>query len=361
MLTNVTTNPGSLPSPEPLPAPFDGLVSGGMLSETQARAVITALAAQSPTAQAPTLSPQSVTPPSAPPTGIAGRLAEIGAYVGAALMVAAGIVVVAQQWVDMGYGLRMAVMTGTTLVLLAAAVALVVFAKGGRWDEVPNGAGMRRLAGSLFAFAALGAWGTVLTALLSGQEFITEREASIAFIAAGAAGFAVLVAARLRADTPLGEFGMVAASVSVAAGMIQLWFTDRPVAIQWTLLALGLAWALVGTFTQLMRHHTLVTALGLLLALFGAATIAESEWSHRLALVTLIAVALGVYLARPTWPYITAATLAAVVLTVVWVGEAVGAALALLAAGVVVLVLAGGALWLHMRRRTRPAGDGLLE
>ena len=42
--------------------------------------------------------------PKAPRVGIAARLAEIGAYLGAALMVAAGIVVVAQQWADMSYG-----------------------------------------------------------------------------------------------------------------------------------------------------------------------------------------------------------------------------------------------------------------
>jgi hypothetical protein len=349
MLTNVMVTPEKSSSVPQLPPPFDRLVAEGTLTPEQATRVVAALAEASPP---PT--------PARPTTGLAGRLAEIGAYLGAALVVAAGIVVVAQQWVDMGYGLRIAVMSGTTLVLLGAASALVMFTDGGRWDDVPNGAGLRRLSGALFALAALAAWGTVLTALLSGQEFVSEREASIAFIAAGAAGFAVLVAARLRADTPLGELGMVAASVSIVAGMIQLWFTDRPVAIQWTLLALGLAWALVGTFTQLMRHHTLVTALGLLLALFGAATVAENEWSHRLALLTLVAVALGVYLMRPTWPYITAATLTAVVLTVVWVGDALGPALALLAAGVVVLVLAGGALWLHMRRRAQVL-DGAVD
>jgi hypothetical protein len=267
-------------------------------------------------------------------------------------VVAAGIVVVAQQWVDMGYGLRLAVMVGTTFVLLAAAVALVLFAGGGRWNDAGSGPGLRRLDGALFSLAALAAWGTILTALLSDQELVTEREASIAFIVAGCAAFAVLVPARIWADTPLGELAMVAASLSIVAGLIQLLFADRAVVIQWTLLGLGIAWALVGTYTHLMRCRTLVTASGLIIALFGAATIAENEWSHRLALMTLVVVALTVYLTRPTWPYIAVATVAAVVLTVVWVGEALGAALALLAAGVVVLVLAGGALLLHVRRRS---------
>jgi hypothetical protein len=116
------------------------------------------------------------------------------------------------------------------------------------------------------------------------------------------------------------------------------------------LLSIGLAWALVGTFTSLMRTEILVTCLGLLLALFASATIAEEAWSQRLALATLIVVSLAVYLARPLWPYIATATVAAVVLTVTWVGEAVGPAMALLAAGLVFLVLAGAALMLHRRR-----------
>ena len=156
--------------------------------------------------------------------------------------------------------------------------------------------------------------------------------------------------ARLRADTPIGEIGLIAASVTALAGLIQLTVPDESIVIQWTLLAVGLTWALVGTYTQLMRCHTLVTSLGLLLALFASATIAEEVWSQRLALATLIVVSLAVYLARPLWPYIAAATVAAVVLTVTWVGEAVGAAMALLAAGVVFLVLAGGALMLHRHR-----------
>jgi len=346
MLTNVHMSPDRLTVPnEPLPPPFDSLVSDQTLTEVQARAVLTALAGQ----QIP--SPGVPPVPRAPRTGVAGRLAEIGAYLGAALVVAAGIVVVAQQWADMSYAVRVSVMAGTTLALLLAAGGPVVFLRGRPWDDVPNGDALRRLSGTLFSLGAGAAFGTVLVAMLSGQEQVTESESSQACIIAGLAAFAVLVVARLRADTPLGEVGLIAASVSVAAGAIQLWFTDQSVVIQWTLLGLGLAWALVATFTSLLRHHTLVTSLGLLVALFGAATVAEDAWSQRLALATLITVALAIYLMRPTWPYITVATIAAVVLTVTWVGEAVGVAVALLAAGLVILLLAGGALLLHLRRR----------
>ena len=346
MLTNLPTTQDPRSSSVQLPAPFDRLVANQTLTESQAHAVITALAERS--------QPSHIVAPSGPHTlrtGLAGRLAEIGAYLGAALVLAAGIVVVAQQWAEMSYAVRVSVMGGTAAALTLAAGGVVVFAHGRAWDDIRNGDTLRRLSGTLFSLGAAAAFGTVMVAMLSGQDVVTESEASQAFIVAGLTAMAILVIARLRADTPLGELGLFAASVAVTVGAIQLWFTDETVVIQWTVLTLGLAWALAATFTQLMRYRVLVTCLGLFLAFFGSATIAEEAWSQRLALVALIVIALAVYLTRPQWPYIAAATVAAVVLTVTWVGEAVGAAMALLAAGLVVLVLAGGALLWHARRR----------
>ena len=350
MLTDVFTNPQGPGGPSgALPPPFDQLVTDQTLTEGQARAVLAALAVGG--GQEPRL-PE----PKAPRVGIAARLAEIGAYLGAALVVAAGIVVVAQQWADMSYGTRVAVMGGTTLALVLAAGVLVLMTHGRPWADVPNGDTLRRLSGTLFSFGALGAFGTVMVAMLSNNEGASDDEAALAFGLGALAAAAVLVVARLRADTPLGEVGLVAASIVEVMALVQLTIPDEAIAIQWTLLCIGLAWALVGTFTILMRNQNLVTSLGLLLALFASATIAEEVWSQRLALATLIVISLAVYLARPVWPYIATATIAAIVLTVTWVGEAVGPAMALLAAGLVFLVLAGGALMLH-RRRTVGRGE----
>ena len=58
--------------------------------------------------------------------------------------------------------------------------------------------------------------------------------------------------------------------------------------------------------------------------------------------------------ATPRPPSLPPATLAAVVLTVTWVGEAVGPAVALLAAGLVLLLVAGGVLVLRRRRTVTP-------
>jgi hypothetical protein len=256
----------------------------------------------------------------------------------------------------MSYGTRVAVTGGTTLALILAAGVLVLMTHGRPWVDVPNGDTLRRLSGTLFSFGALGAFGTVMVAMLSNNEAVSDDEAALAFGLGALAAAAVLVVARLRADTPLGEVGLVAASIVEVMALVQLTIPDEAIAIQWTLSCIGLTWALVGTFTVLMRNQILVTSLGLLLALFASATIAEDVWSQRLALATLIVISLALYLARSLWPYIATATIAAIVLTVTWVGEAVGPAMALLAAGLVFLVLAGGALMLH-RRRTVSKGE----
>lgn len=348
MLTDVSMNPELNRDPSGLfPPPFEKLVADRTITEAQARAVLAALTSENRPDEKPSML-------AAPRAGIAARLAEIGAYLGAALVVAAGIVVVAQQWGDMSFMARVAVMAGTTLALLAVAGSLSFFTHGRPWADVPNGDTLRRLSGTLFSFGALGAFGTVMVAMLANDENVTGNEAWTAVVLGALAASAVLLVARLRADTPLGEIGLVVASVAAVMGMVQLTMPDEAIVIQWTLLAVGLAWALVGTFSSLMRNQILVTSLGLLLALFASANIPEDAWSQRLALITLIAVSLAVYLLRSLWPYIAAATVAAVVLTVTWVGEAVGAAMALLAAGLVFLVLAGGALMLHRHRSTRP-------
>lgn len=334
------------PSPEPFPEPFERLVTEQVLTPEQARQVLAALE-------------ERRVPEPAPPAARApwaARLAEIGAYLGAALVAAAGGVVVAQQWGDMSYAMRVGVLGVTAVVFVAAAVGVVLFRGSRSWDDLRNGDTLRRLSGTLFTLGAGATFGTVMVAMLSEQDSVTSFEAGrAAFIAAGTA-FGVLVVSRLLADSALTELALFGAMVGMVAGVLAMTTGDSDSSarvMQWTLLAVGLAWALVATYTGVLRNRTLGSALGLALALFGAATVAENPWSHRVALVVLVAVTLAVYLTRPSWPYITAAIVAAVILTVTWVGETVGAALALLSAGVVVLVLAGGALYLHLHREGR--------
>jgi hypothetical protein len=344
----LTSHPGPEGATTPLPAPLERLVADHTLNEQQARAVLRALAAE--------WQPAVVSEPRKAPRNMAGRLTEIGAYLGAGLVVAAGIVVVAQQWADMTYGVRVGVMTGVTLVLMLAALTPVVIRRQQAWADLPNGETLRRLSGTLLTLGAIAGYGTVMVAMLSGQARVTDTEGGWASILGALLAFAILLVARWQADTPLSEMAMFAAVTAGYFGVIQLTANDRTVVIQWTLLGLGVSWAVIATFTRWMRHQMLIASLGLIEAFFAAATIAEVTWSQRLALGVLITFTLGVYLLRPSWPYITAGTLSAVVLTVTWVGEAVGPAVALLAAGLVLLLVTGGALMLR-RHQAEAAAD----
>ena len=273
-------------------------------------------------------------------------------------MAAAGGVVVAQQWADMSYAARVGVLGVTALVLVRGRSSGVVLFRGSRsWDDLRNGDTLRRLAGTLFTFGAGATFSTVMVAMLSEQAAVSEFEAGRATVIAAAAAFASSWRSRLLADSALSELALFGAMVGMVAGVLAMTTEDSEYsarAMQWTLLAAGLAWALVATYTRILRNQTLGTALGLALALFGAATVSENPWSHRVALLVMVAVTLAVYLTRPSWPYITAAIVAAVILTVTWVGETVGAALALLSAGVVVLrARRWGALPAPAPQRTR--------
>ncbi|HUV47947.1 MAG TPA: DUF2157 domain-containing protein, partial [Actinomycetes bacterium] len=145
----------------PLPVPVARLVADHTLDEAQARAVLRALE----------LGDTSTRPldSAGPSRSLTARLAEIGAYLGAGLVVAAGVVVVAQQWTDMRYGVRVGVMAGVALALLLAAAGILRFRSDRAWDDIDNGDTLRRLSGALFTFGALASYGTAMVALLSEQ------------------------------------------------------------------------------------------------------------------------------------------------------------------------------------------------
>ena len=108
-------------------------------------------------------------------------------------MIAAAVVLVAQNWGSMSLGVQIAVLGVTALV--AGGVALVVAHGAG------PGSARRRLAGVLFVGAAVSAAGT--TALLVGED--TDYTG----IAAFAVALAVMVGAHLVASSTITELGDV--------------------------------------------------------------------------------------------------------------------------------------------------------
>jgi hypothetical protein len=122
----------------PLAEALDALVTRGTISTDQRAAILAEVGAGMPA-----ITPTS---PGAPRArhrrSLSEVLIEVGLYVGGALVIAAAVVLVAQNWESMSLGVQIASLGVTALV--CAAVALVA------GHEAGPGSARRRLAGVLF-------------------------------------------------------------------------------------------------------------------------------------------------------------------------------------------------------------------
>jgi hypothetical protein len=337
----------------PLSEALDALVSRGTIS-TEQRAAI--LAEVSPAATMP----EGLRFPGPTPASVRRHrslsevLIEVGLYVGGALVIAAAVVLAGQNWGSMSLGVQIAVLAVTALA--CGAVALVVAHGAG------PGSARRRLAGVLFVGAAGSAAGT--TALLVGED------ADATGIAAFAVALAVLAGAHLVASSTITELGMFVASFGLVQSTIEAF---RPEAVSdfyyemttydryapLAVVVFGVTWALVGS--RRLAHRELAVLVGMAVAMMSALPII-GESSTRgvgMALMGLLAV-LGFwrFLADGYWPWLAAA-IASVTALVFWaVGGADRPALAILAAGLVMLGCSAlGMLVARRRRRAIPSGS----
>lgn len=291
----------------------------------------------------------AVPPPVAPapaPQRAGSRLAEAAGYAGAVLIGAAGAVLVGQQWEALGPPGRVAVLAGITLVLAAVGGAVALVRPGGRAVlRQPAHAVRRRLASTAWTIAAATAAGAVGN-LATDHSFLL------------AAGTAVLVVAATQWLAPsavsetagLGAVGLLAAAVLDEA--------NAPEAAAFLTLALvGLAWAAL-TWTPLLTVPTLGLALGLGLAVYtgGVGAFSGTQPEEAIGTTVLILIAAGGlagYVRSGRWPLAAAAALALAILVFRLTNDSLGAPIALLLTGLVLLGL--GALLL-LRRRNEEQG-----
>ena len=198
----------------PLEEALEALVTRGTISPDQRAAILAEVGGRTPTATGG--------PPAAPqraPDAMSARhrrslsevLIEVGLYVGGALVIAAAVVLVAQNWGSMSLGVQIASLGVTALV--AGGVALVV------GHGAAAGSVRRRLAGVLFVGAAMSAAGT--TALLIGDTEFTG-------VAAFTVALAVMVGAHLVAPSTITELGMFVAGFGIVQTAIEA-FRPEPI------------------------------------------------------------------------------------------------------------------------------------
>jgi hypothetical protein len=333
-----------------LDAALHKLVETGELSDAQALRVHDTYAVESAT-------PAGTAPAAAAPrpSSWTRRLVEVGAYLGAALVAAGGAIIVGQQWDELGRGGQLVLLAALTAVFGAAGAA-AAWVDHRREEPEADRAVLRRLASTLLTLAAAATAGFVAIAYLpaAGAGDPTDARLGWMFLTIAAATGSVLVVTRLVAPSALAEIGLYGAVLAAPTGL--LFFvnlpesSDLPALVAVLFAVVGVAYAAVASTTRALTAPTLGTVLGLATALIAA--IGDSPTS-RVLLAVLAVGCFAAYLARPRWPFVAAAMLAAVILTFVVVGDAFNPAVAMLVAGVALLALAAGTLLLQRRRSVR--------
>ncbi|MGZ4426454.1 MAG: hypothetical protein ACXVXM_03600 [Nocardioidaceae bacterium] len=283
------------------------------------------------------------------------RLAELAGYVGAAFVVAAIALLVADQWRSLPVAARSGLLYGAAVLLFAAGVVLGL--TGGGLADLRAGTQpvRRRLAGVLFTVAAgAGAAATVVWlvhALHPGTAEVDRTPVvglagSLVLVALGVAGY-------LLAPTLLGQ-----AVVAVGAGYATAFALDTvadvaPVPLGLLLLGLGVVWLLLAE-RGWWREVTAGRVVGCLFLLVGAQVPVGSAtaWVGYVATLTVAVAGFALYVVRRAWPYL-AVGVAGVSLVVPealldWTEGSLGTAGVLLVSGVTLL----GASLFGMRLRS---------
>jgi MFS family permease len=287
------------------------------------------------------------------PTSLRRRLAELAGYVGGALVVAAGALFVADQWMDLSVGQQVGLLAGITVLLFGAGVAVGVTGGGFAALRADTQPVRRRLASVLFTGGAVAGAATVVVWLSD----VVDRRGMVddeTWIGVGGSLTLVVLAVvgYLFAHSLLGQ-----AAVAVgAAYAVPLTFASvaeiEPIPLGLGYLAVGLVWLLLAE-KQVWREMVPGRIIGALFVVVGAQIpiTAEQAWVGYL-LTLLVAVAgFAMYVGRRAWPYlavgVVGVTLVVPEALLDWTEGSLGTAGVLLVAGVTLL----GASLLGLRLR----------
>lgn len=292
-----------------------------------------------------------------PPVVIASgrdRLIEVGAYLGAGLIAAALVTIVAQNWEGMSREIHILITTASSATALVAA-GTVLFASERRADGGRIASFARRR-----LFAALSLVGAVFAGITMGLVVDSNQWSGFA---GAITALMVMTGAHLLASNAATEVAVFVCSF-LAINMLgdalrpapPDVFDDRTYAptvdyvIPWILAAFGFAWATL--MPRRSEHPTGTTVLGCFAMLVGAFDLAMSPPTRLpgLVLAGLVAgVAFWRFSAVQLWPWLVLALATLTAFMYQLVGGEENQALAFLVAGVV--LLAGSGLGLRMRRK----------
>lgn len=302
-------------------SPGDGAVRichrGGMGEQRTADRVVEALAAEgllapgtddrARTAVARALSAGTTVTARAPTMP---KLVEVVAYLGGALVLAAGFLFVLRSWDDLGDIGKVSFLAAVAVVLGVAGV----LSRAERGLETGSSEIRRRLGGTLLTGAALAAGVDVGVAL----EVFTDQSFGDVYWPAVAGGIVVCagsVAAYRLSSTAVGLVGMLGgalvASMNLGSGLAT-GPSSEALGVGIGVFAVASAWVLL-TELGIFAQHTAARALGATVAVLGGqvASFTDGEsWVGYLMSVVIAVVGVWLYLSRLDWPYLAAAVIA---------------------------------------------------
>lgn len=286
--------------------------------------------------------------PSKAPTGESGlpKLTEVVAYLGGALVLAAGFLFTMEAWNDLGK-------VGHVVFLSVIAIVLALAGFGAVRSRLAEQT-KRRLSGTLLTAAAVTVGVTVGVAI---EDFTDLPPGGVywpAFFGGLVAAAGSVIAYRIS-STALGLLGMLGGTLVAAIDFASERAANNyePLCVGAAFLIVGVGW-LILTERGVFEEVTIARALGAAAALFGAqiATVNDvSSWVGYLLTILVAGAAVWLYLKKIDWPYVAVAVIAVtlVVPEMVsdWTEDSLGAVGGVLVAGVTLLIASFAGYRLH--------------
>ena len=300
------------------------------------------------------------------------RLPEVLGYLGAAFVIAAGLLVVVRVWPDLALAVQVAIAATGAVALIAAAFAVAYTTPGG-WTALRTveDAPRRRLVGVLLVLAAP-------LAALSVGLVLHDAEAQTVLLPSAVVALAVCGVAVAVAPGVIPTLGLFAAGGFTIAGFGELFDSVSTLAWMIAVVAVAVVWTALAP--RLTGARTLALCLGLFTLVYAGFNAAQfdvhptgvdefgntfevaplAEWgAHAVApfgyavLLGVVVAGVAMYLRGAFWPWIAAAGLAAAAFVGTLAAEQFGAIAAFFVAGVVLL---GASAVLLVRRGRRAPG-----
>lgn len=273
-------------------------------------------------------------------------LVEVVAYLGAALVLAAGALFMVQQWEDLRFLTRAGLVGFVALALAVSGAVMVRVSGGGVALQAPGAHTRRRLASTLLVGSAVAA--AFFVGLVWDHQLPQAREFPSIYWPVVAGAVTLLVGSAvsyLVAPTALGQAGMVTGAVMAATNLVDglaQHLTGNYIALAF--FGLGVVWLALSE-AGVLRERTVARAIAAGLALLGAQVPVMGDATPELGYVlTGVVVVAGValYLRRVAWPFLAAAVLGVTLvvpeMVTDWTEGSLGAVGGVLVAGLTLLV-----------------------